>query len=128
MQKTCMESLNNKKTGNDGEERAAKFLQHAGYRVLERNYRSRYGEVDIIVCKEDTVAFVEVKTWPRGDFFSLAKAVDGRKQKRIIKTAKRFLAEHRQYNDCYVRFDLIALDMAGQDEICHIENAFSETL
>lgn len=122
-----MES-SNKQTGNEGEERAAKFLQHAGYEVLERNYRSRYGEVDIIVRKNDTVVFVEVKTWPRGDFFSLAQAVGSYKQKRIIKTAKCFLVEHRQYNECYVRFDLIALDMAGQDEIYHIENAFSETL
>ena len=128
MQKICMESLNNKKTGNNGEERASKFLEHAGYKVLERNYRSRFGEVDIIVCREETVVFVEVKTWPRGDFFSLEQAVDRRKQKRIIKTAKCFLAEHRQYNECYVRFDLIALDMPGHDEIYHIENAFSETL
>ena len=128
MQKTCMESSNNKKTGNNGEERAAKFLVHAGYRVLERNYRSRYGEVDIIVCKDDTVVFVEVKTWPNGDFFSLAQAVGKQKQKRIIKTAKCFLAEHRQYNEYYVRFDLIALDMPGHDEIYHIENAFSEIL
>ena len=128
MQKTCMESSNNKKTGNNGEERAAKFLAHAGYRVLERNYRSRYGEVDIIVCKYDTVVFVEVKTWPNGDFFSLAQSVGKQKQKRIIKTAKCFLAEHRQYNEYYVRFDLIALDMPGYDEIYHIENAFSETL
>ena len=128
MQKTCMESSNNKKTGNNGEERAAKFLAHAGYRVLERNYRSRYGEVDIIVCKDDTVVIVEVKTWPNGDFFSLAQAVGKQKQKRIIKTAKCFLAEHRQYNEYYVRFDLIALDMPGHDEIYHIENAFSEIL
>ena len=128
MQKTCMESSNNKKTGNNGEERAAKFLAHAGYRVLERNYRSRYGEVDIIVCKYDTVVFVEVKTWPNGDFFSLAQSVGKQKQKRIIKTAKCFLAEHRQYNEYYVRFDLIALDMPGHDEIYHIENAFSEIL
>jgi len=123
-----MESSNKKQVGNNGEQRAAKFLEQAGYEVLERNYRSRYGEVDIIVCRKETVVFVEVKTWPRGDFFSLAQAVDERKQKRIIKTAKCFLAEHRQYNEYYVRFDLIALDMPGYDEIYHIENAFSETL
>lgn len=128
MQKICMESSNKKQVGNNGEQRAAKFLEQAGYEVLERNYRSRYGEVDIIVCRKETVVFVEVKTWPRGEFFSLAQAVDERKQKRIIKTAKCFLAEHRQYNEYYVRFDLIALDMPGYDEIYHIENAFSETL
>ena len=127
MQKICMES-SNKQIGKDGEERAAKFLAHAGYEVLVRNYRSRFGEVDIIVCKDETVVFVEVKTWPKGDFFSLAQAVGKQKQKRIIKTAKCFLAEHRQYNEYYVRFDLIALDMPGYDEIYHIENAFSETL
>lgn len=127
MQKICMES-SNKQIGNDGEGRAAKFLADAGYEVLVRNYRSRFGEVDIIVCKDETVVFVEVKTWPKGDFFSLAQAVGKQKQKRIIKTAKCFLAEHRQYNECYVRFDLIALDMPGYDEIYHIENAFSETL
>ncbi|NLK45428.1 MAG: YraN family protein [Treponema sp.] len=123
-----MESSINKKIGNNGEERASIFLENAGYKVLERNYRSRYGEIDIIVCKNETVVFVEVKTWPRSDFFSLAQAVDYRKQKRIIKTAKCFLAEHRQYKECYVRFDLIALDISGHDKIFHIENAFSEIL
>lgn len=123
-----MEKSNNKSIGNRGEERASSFLESMGFKILERNYRWKGGEIDIIVCKENLIVFVEVKTWPRGDYYSLEDAIGIHKQNRIIETAKIFLAEHRQYNDYYVRFDVLALDMPGQPEIYHIENAFSENI
>ena len=58
-------------TGTDGENRAAKFLEQQGYTILERQWRSPVGEVDIIAKKADVLVFCEVKTWPRGDADSL---------------------------------------------------------
>lgn len=123
-----MAKLINKKTGNSGENRASIFLEDSGYEIICRNWRTRCGEVDIIARKGDVLVFVEVKTWPRGDFFSLADAVNKTKQKRIIETAKCFMIEHRQYNNCFVRFDVLAVDMPGLAKMYHIENAFSENI
>lgn len=123
-----MGKSNNKQTGNAGENRACDYLVQNGYRIIERNWRKRFGEIDIIALKDNVLVFVEVKTWPKGDFFTLESALGATKQQRIIKTAKCFIDGHRQYNENYVRFDVLALDMSGQNEIMHIENAFSENI
>ena len=74
------------------------------------------------------IVFVEVKTLPSGTPEMLAHVVDRRKQQKIIKTAKCFLSIHREYNESYVRFDVIVVDMPGFLPVYHIENAFSEFL
>lgn len=117
-----------KQTGNDGEKRAASWLIKNGYSILEQNFRSGQGEIDIIALKEDFVVFVEVKTLPQGNSELLSGVLNFRKQKRIIKTAKRFLTIHRQYSNSYIRFDVIVVDMPGFPEVYHIENAFAELL
>ncbi len=123
-----MAKSENKTIGNTGESRAADFLKGQGYAIVERNWRTKTGEVDIIARKNDTLVFVEVKTWPNGDFYDLEQAVNAVKQHRIIKTAKSFMAVHKEYNNCYVRFDVLAVDMPGKSQMYHIENAFSETI
>ena len=55
--------MTNSQKGLEGEQRASRYLEDNGYRILERRFRSGPGEVDIIVRKRDTVVFVEVKTW-----------------------------------------------------------------
>ncbi|MDR1784949.1 MAG: YraN family protein [Spirochaetaceae bacterium] len=117
---------NTKSVGDGGEEKAARFLQGAGYEILRRQWRTRRGEVDIIAKKGDLVVFAEVKTMPRGCYDTLERLLDTRKQKRIIETAKFFLADFRQYNECFIRFDVLIVDMHGTDSVRHIENAFSE--
>lgn len=119
---------NRKQTGNSGEDRAALHLIQNDYAIIERNFRTNQGEIDIIAKKEDFIVFVEVKTLPNGNSDLLAKVLDSRKQKRIIKTAKRFLAIHRQYSNSYIRFDVIVLDMPGLPPVYHVENAFTELL
>lgn len=99
-----------------------------GYQLVERNFRTNQGEIDIIVEKENFIVFVEVKTLPKGNLEFLSHVLDSRKQKRIIKTAKRFLAINRQYSNSYIRFDVIVLDMPGLPQVYHIENAFAEIL
>lgn len=77
--------------GKAGEAYAANWLQKQGYRVLARNWRCRYGEVDIIAQKGETVAFVEVKTRRPGAMVSPLEAVNRTKQKRLIMTAQCWL-------------------------------------
>lgn len=117
-----------KQTGDSGEDKACAFLVKNGYSILERNYRTRQGEIDIIVQKGNFLVFVEVKTLPNGNSELLSHVLNSRKQKRIIKTAKCFLAIHRQYSNSYIRFDVIVLDTPGFPEVYHIENAFAEPL
>lgn len=112
--------------GVSGEDKAASFLALKGYEIISRNWRTRYGEIDIIARQKDILIFAEVKTLPSGDLETLAHELDQRKQKRIIKTSKFFLAKHRQYSMDRIRFDVLVVDMPGLDSVYHIENAFSE--
>ncbi len=120
--------LSKKQIGNNGEDRAAAFYESLGYTVVARNFRTQTGEIDVILEKDDLLVFAEVKTLPNGTPELMAKVLDIGKQKRIIKTAKRFLLNHRQYSNSYIRFDVIVLDMPGFPDVYHIENAFSELL
>ena len=119
---------NNKITGNEGENRAVQFLLENGYKILFRNWRLNIGEIDIIALKEDVLVFVEVKTMPNSTLDMLKSVLNAQKQKRIIKMSKCFLQNNREYNDRYIRFDVIILDMKGLPPVYHIENAFSESL
>ncbi len=121
-------SDNRKQTGNSGENRAAVYLVKKGYEIVGRNFRTNQGEIDIIVKNGEYIVFVEVKTLPKGNLEFLSHVLDGRKQKRIVKTAKRFLAINRQYSNSYIRFDVIVIDMPGLPQVYHIENAFAEFL
>ena len=118
--------MNTKITGNEGENRAAAYLEEKGFEIIERNWRTNRGEIDIIAVKNDILAFVEVKSLPNGTLDMIQKELNRQKQQRILKTSKCYLLNHRQYNDSYVRFDVIVIDMPGLEAVYHIENAFSE--
>ena len=118
--------MGNRETGQSGEERATQYLLENGYEVLERNYKTKTGEIDIIVKKAETVVFVEVKTLPQATPDMLSSVLNRQKLQRILKTSKRFLLNHRQYSNSYIRYDVIVLDMQGLPEVYHIENAFME--
>ena len=118
--------MNTKQTGNEGELRAAEYLQKKGFAIIERNWRTKGGEIDIIAYKNDTIVFVEVKTLPNGTFDMIQRELNYQKCQRIVKTSKRFLLNHRQYSNSYVRYDVIVIDMPGLEPVYHIENAFTE--
>ncbi len=118
--------MNTKTVGNDGENRAAAFLESKGFSIIERNWRTKRGEIDIIAFKNDTLVFIEVKTLPNGTLDMIQRELNYQKRERILKTSKRFLLKHRQYSNSYVRFDVIVIDMPGLEPVYHIENAFSE--
>ena len=118
--------MNTKLTGNQGEKRASAYLESKGFEIIERNWRTNRGELDIIAVKNDILVFVEVKTLPNGTLDMIQRELNSQKRQRIIKTSKRFLLKHREYSNSYVRFDVIVIDMPGLDPVYHIENAFSE--
>jgi len=118
--------MNSSSVGEDGENRASNYLLLNGYSLVERNFRTKTGEIDIIVYKDEVLVFVEVKTMPNATADMLCKVLNTQKQQRIIKTSKRFLQKHREYSNSYIRYDVIVLDMQGLPPVYHIENAFSE--
>jgi len=117
----------NRGTGNLGEEIAANFLTARGYRILERNYRCKGGEVDIIAREplEKSLVFIEVKT-RRGLNYGVPQlAVTPFKQRQISKAALTWLSKNRLH-DTNARFDVIAILLApdGRHQVEHIVNAF----
>ncbi|MBQ7705114.1 MAG: YraN family protein [Selenomonadaceae bacterium] len=113
-----------KKLGNAGENLAATFLENHGYKILEKNYRIRTAEIDIIAEKDSVIIFVEVKTRSNIRKGTPAEAVNLRKQKKIIEAASVFLQDEN-FCDCACRFDVIEIISTGKDfKINHIENAF----
>ena len=115
--------MNKKDIGKLGEDFAAVYFGDLGYRVLERNYHSRYGEIDLICENERTLVFVEVKT--RNSFGSPAEAVDAHKQSRLVKTALMYLSSHP--GEKFTRFDVLELwqNDGRIYRFNHIEDAFS---
>jgi len=117
--------MNKRRQGAEAEAVAARFLEQAGYTILERNYRGPAGEIDLVASKGQVLVFVEVKMRTSRDFGHPAEAVTPKKQRRIIETAKHYLTGHGR-SGWDVRFDVIAMLGSGPEaEIQHIENAFS---
>jgi putative endonuclease len=109
--------------GKAGEDQAARFLEGKGMEIVARNFRSRRGEIDLIVLDGDTLVFAEVKAWSSYRFEDLSISISENKQRRIIETAKYFLSANREYNGKTVRFDVIFISPA---KIIHLASAFME--
>lgn len=116
-------SLLRKLLGRSGEDRAAKHLASLGYRVLERNYRTAHGEIDIIALDRDMVVFVEVKTRTNNAYGTPELAVNPSKQKRMIKAALGYL-KHKQLHQMACRFDVVAISGNESEGIELIRHAF----
>lgn len=108
-----------KQTGNSGEDAAALFLQNKGYKILERNYRTPAGEIDIIAYQKGVTIFAEVKKRSSGAFGAGFEAVNAKKRSRIIKAAGIYLSLTGGERAC--RFDVLSIDGSV---VNHIENAF----
>jgi putative endonuclease len=101
-------SLANQARGRWGERRAATHYQRQGYCVLDRNWRCRHGEIDLVLRRDDTIVFCEVKTRRTTRYGGPAEAVDHRKQMRIRRLAAAWLQVH-QVRRVEVRFDVVAI-------------------
>ena len=111
-------------TGNFGEELTERYLRKRWYRILERQYRCRFGEIDLIARKGGILCFVEVKTRSSAAMGLPRDAVDLRKQQRLRKTAALYLSEKGL--DCPIRFDVaeVYLEEGKAPRIEYLESAF----
>ena len=112
------------KTGRLGETAVRQYLEAKGAEMLEQNYRTAGGEIDIIAALGDEILFVEVKTRKAGSLISGFESVTARKQMLIMRTAMQYCAEHT--TDLQPRFDVAAVYMADGCviDIDYLENAF----
>lgn len=113
--------MNNRKVGNDKESLVVEFLEKSGYKVLERNFFCREGEIDIITTDGDMLIFVEVK-YRRGNGFGIPEEAVGRKkQEKIYRAARYYIYKQYKCYDLPCRFDVVAVE---KDTIRHYKNAF----
>jgi putative endonuclease len=103
------------------ESRAALFLIAKAYRILERRWKTPFGEIDIVARRRGVVVFVEVKA--RGSIDEAVEAVTDRTKRRVIGAAELWLAHHPQYANGGVRFDVIVVAPGKMPR--HIVNAFT---
>lgn len=110
----------NKIKGNIGEELATQFLKKEKYKILDRNFSTRIGEIDIIATKNKAIVFVEVKSRSSNEFGRPAEAVDYRKQQKIHLVAEQYLQKNNLEGK-EIRFDVVEV-LDG--EITHLKNCF----
>lgn len=108
--------------GKLGEELACKYLENNGYRILRKNYRIKFTEIDIIAISNRTLIIVEVKTRKNSNFSHAREAVNWKKRLNIIALTKHFIDEFSLYN-YNVRFDIIECYWDTK-RIVHLVNAF----
>ena len=113
-----------RRRGNLGEDAAARYLESRGLRVIERNWRHRQWELDLVCRDGDTVVFVEVKTRRAGGMGSPADGLTRAKRARLVKAAGQYLTKHDLW-DAPCRFDLAGVTDTGTSmDVEHIINAF----
>ncbi|MGH3106620.1 MAG: YraN family protein [Rubrobacteraceae bacterium] len=116
--------LNKRSAGTWGEELALRYLTQKGYELVERNYRTRFGEIDLILRYGNTIVFTEVKLRRGTGFGSPLDAVTARKQAAIRSLAERYLAQKEPDFDT-VRFDVVGiLVREGTPRLIHVPDAF----
>lgn len=121
-----MTPFNRQEIGKQAEQQARLFLQARGFSLIVQNYRSRYGEIDLIMRDQDDIVFVEVRSRSRVDYGHPAETVNKRKQQKLIKTAIDFLQKKRWLYKVNSRFDVIAIQLETSEwQIEWFKNAFS---
>lgn len=111
--------------GKEAEEKIATNLRALGFKIVERNYRKRHGEIDLIATKASLMVFVEVKM-RQHQYFDLSDVITLGKQRKIISVAKEYITRNGIENQSY-RFDVALLQGTPQGiDIQYIPNAFNE--
>jgi putative endonuclease len=113
---------NTHESGRDGEQQAAEELERRGITIIARNFRSRFGEIDLIGLDGETLVFIEVKAWRTLSISELEYGINQRKRERIRLTACEFIQKERKYSDMTMRFDVVFI---GADEFRHIVSAWT---
>ncbi len=108
-----------------GEEAAALALVKNGYKIIEKNYRSKMGEIDIIAKDGDYTCFIEVRLRKNNSFGSPADSINEGKQRRIIKTAQQYAVKNKIY-DTPMRFDVVLINAVATEN--RLKNAHLEII
>lgn len=113
--------MNKRKVGAEKEQMAAEYLAKQGMRIVEKNFRGRQGEIDIIGYDKNYLVFVEVKYRRTAEMGSALEAVGSRKQAQVCRVADYYRYLHHLGNDIMIRYDVVAIQ---GEEIKWIRNAF----
>lgn len=101
--------VNRRQLGMEYEQKVASVLEKHGYQILERNYRCKSGEIDLIALDMDCLVFVEVKYRNNDEIGRPEEAVDRKKQSVICRVADDYRMKHPQYETYQIRFDVAAV-------------------
>ncbi len=110
--------------GRDAESLAFRYLRDRGLVPVARNFRSRGGEIDLIMLDGSCLAFIEVRSRRSSQFATPATTVDARKQRKLIGTAAMFVARHERFADHTMRFDVVSIEGAACPRIRWVCDAF----
>ena len=114
--------INKRSIGNAYEEQTVAFLKSTGIQILDRNFYTKFGEIDIVAKEENYLCFVEVKYRKNAYAGDPLESVTLMKQKKISNSARYYLLTHPRYQGLQIRFDVVAI--LG-DEVNFVRNAFS---
>ncbi|GEM_PF-199041 len=117
----CDQYMNKRQIGSCNERTAEEYLTALGMETAARNFRTRTGEIDLIMTDKSALVFVEVKFRAGESAGSALEAIDIGKRRQIVRVSQQYLALHREYADRPVRYDCIGIN--GED-ISYIRNAF----
>ena len=106
--------------GIRAEEQASSYLRRKGFKILRKRYKTKFGEIDLIIQKGKLLCFIEVKA--RKSTSAALESIKSRAQMRIEKSALFFLSENPNYIDFDMRFDVVAI--TGGGKITHLDNAW----
>jgi len=110
--------------GNSAETLACEYLESKKYKIIERNYKDRFCEIDIVARQKDYIAFVEVKYRSRSDFGGAAGSITASKAKRMSHSAQYWLATHEEFQGIQPRIDVMTIvGDISRPAISHIQNA-----
>lgn len=109
--------------GGPDESLAAAFLEHQGLKILERNYRCRFGEIDIVATGGAALVFVEVRARRSSDYGGAAGSITAAKRRRLVAAARHYLAAHGSQRAC--RFDVVLIQ-GSERQIEWLTDAFGE--
>lgn len=113
--------------GEATEKLAAQYLKEQGLKLLDKNFHSRFGELDLVMLDNENLVFVEVRYRRSNNFGSGAETITASKQSKLMKTASVYLQQHAKMNQYPARFDVVSISGSvetGKLEFNWIENAF----
>ena len=116
--------------GEITESLACEYLETKGFKLIERNYHCRFGEIDLIMKHNDSLVFIEVRYRHSNNFGSGAESITASKQSKLIKTASAYLQQHAKLNKHPARFDVVSItgsietNNINKIDFDWIENAF----